>query len=167
MMAWLLALFGCGRQQAQTDSGATTKQTDSVNVASQNNTNFDSPEHAVETLLAAYQARDIDRMVAAKDFAIDAKIFWQNLGLPVTDKQMKDSVVAFESNFRKQMKEDGIPDYRGVTHAFVGREQLPDGLVVLTVDCRWPDGHTRRMKLPAFKNGTIWKVVRSPAYNQL
>jgi hypothetical protein len=117
--------------------------------------------------LRAYQRRDIEKMVAAKDFALDAKIFWQDLGLPVDEKQMEESVGAFETNFRKQMKESGIPDYRGAEYSFVGREQPQENLVVLTLDLRWSDGRREKLRLPVLKAGSQWKAVRIPPYDHL
>ncbi|MCD6050651.1 MAG: hypothetical protein K0Q55_2054 [Verrucomicrobia bacterium] len=52
---------------------------------------FDSPEHALETLLAAYQSQDVEAIVAAKDFALDSQLFWEGLGLPTNEKQKADS----------------------------------------------------------------------------
>ena len=127
---------------------------------------FDTPENAVETLLRAYQSCDIDAMVAAKDFASDSRLFWEDLGLPLTDKQRSDSVVAFKSNFRKEM-EEGIPDYRGVEHSIAEREQLQTNLVIITLDCTWPDGRQHRLKLPTLKVGREWKAVLLSGYDHL
>jgi hypothetical protein len=128
---------------------------------------FDTPEHAVESLLSAYQSRDIEAVVAAKDFALDSRLFWEDLGLPVTDKQRTESVAAFESNFRKQMAEDGIPDYRGVEHSIAQREELQTNLVVITLDCRWSDGRKVRLRLPTLQTGSQWKAVLVPGYDHL
>jgi hypothetical protein len=83
---------------------------------------------------------DLEAMVAAKDFAVDARIFWEELGLPVTGQQMQNSVAAFENNFRKHMTEVGIPDYRGMEYSIFRRQQVQDELVILTLDCHFPDG---------------------------
>ncbi|MBI5800721.1 MAG: hypothetical protein HZA92_08360 [Verrucomicrobia bacterium] len=127
---------------------------------------FDSPEHAIESLLAAYRARDIDAMVAAKDFALDSQLFWEGLGLPVTDDQMKKSVVAFEKSFRDSMREQ-MPNYEGAKYAFAAREQLQTNLVVLTLECEWPNGQTRKLKLPVFKKESTWKTVLLPSFDHL
>jgi hypothetical protein len=133
---------------------------------SSSNSKFDTPEHAVESLLSAYRSRDIDAMVAAKDFAIDSRLFWEDLGLPVTDKQKTESVAAFESNFRKQMEQEGIPDYTGIEFHFTGRDQLQENLVVLRLACSYPQERRRfEMKLPVFKTASGWRVVRLPGYD--
>ncbi len=130
------------------------------------NLSFDSPEKAIETLLAAYQALDIDAMVAAKDFAIDSRLFWEELGLPVTEKQKKESEGAFEANFRKEMQER-IPDYRGMDYRFSACDQLQENLVVLTLEFHLPDGRKGKKKLPVFKTGSGWKAVRLGRYDHL
>ena len=142
-------------------------QSSSMSTNSTIDPRFDTPEHAVESLLAAYQSQDIEAMVAAKDFASDSRLFWEGLGLPVTEKQRSNSVVAFESNFRKQMAEDGIPDYRGVEHLIAEREELQTNLVIITLDCTWPDGRQRRLKLPTLKAGHEWKAALLSGYDHL
>jgi len=131
------------------------------------NPKFASPEQAVETLIQAYQSMDVEAIVAAKDFTSDSRLFWEGLGLPISDKQRTESVVAFEKNFRDQISTNGIPDYRDVKYTFKQRQQLHDNFVVLTLDCLWPDGSTVEMKLPALKVGSEWKAVLAPGYDHL
>jgi len=128
---------------------------------------FETPEAAIETLLRAYHAKDLEAMVAAKDFAIDAQLFWEDLGLPVTDNQMEKSVTAFESNFRKQMEHAGIPDYDGMEYRITNREDLQDNCVLLTLHCRFPDGQAIELELPTFLTSSGWKAVNIPVYDHL
>lgn len=128
---------------------------------------FTTPEDAVTSLFRAYQSLDIESMVAAKDFGLDSRLFWEDLGLPVTATQMRKSIPAFESNFRKQMEEDGIPDYREATYAISGKDNLQPNFVVLTVVIRWKNGDFTELRIPTFQQDQMWKVVLAPGYGHL
>lgn len=162
LFATLLAAVSC-----DSSTSKVITQSPSMRTNSATNAKFDTAEHAVVSLLSAYQSRDIEAMVAAKDFALDSRLFWEDLGLPVTEKQRTESAAAFESNFRKQMAENGIPDYRGVVHSIAQREDLQTNFVIITLDCRWPDGRKVALRLPTLKTGSEWKVVLVPGYDHL
>lgn len=128
---------------------------------------FDTPEHAVESLLAAYQSQDIEAIVAAKDFALDSQLFWEGLGLPINEKQQTNSVAAFETSFRKQLATDGIPDYQGLKYSLVRHIQSQSNFVVLILDGQLPDGRTLRLNLPTILTGKQWKAIQVPGYDHL
>lgn len=129
--------------------------------------NFSTPEGAFASLIRAYQSLNVESIVKAKDFDLDSRLFWEDLGLPVTDDQRSKSTSAFESNFRKQLEEDGIPDYRDVTYAISGKEKLQSDFIVLTVVFRWQNGKTNELRIPTVQQGDLWKVVLSPGYDHL
>ena len=129
--------------------------------------NFSTPEGAFASLIRAYQSLDVESIVKAKDFDLDSRLFWAELGLPVTDDQRSKSISAFESNFRKQIEEDGIPDYRDVTYTISGKEKVQLDFFVLTVAIRWQNGNTTELRIPTVQQGQIWKVVLSPGYDHL
>ena len=134
LFATLLLVVSC-----DSSSSKVSIQSSSMSTNSTMHPRFDTPEHAVESLVQP-TSPETSRRWWLPGFALDSRLFWEDLGLPVTDKQKSESVAAFESNFRKQMAEDGIPDYRGVEHAIAQREELQTNLVVITLECRWPDG---------------------------
>jgi hypothetical protein len=129
--------------------------------------NFDSPEQALETLLAAYQSQDIEAIVAAKDFALDSQLFWEGIGLPINEKQQTNSVAAFETNFRKQLSADGIPDYHGLKYSLVRHIQSQSNFVILILEGQLPDGRTLRLNLPTILTGKQWKAIQVPGYDHL
>jgi hypothetical protein len=162
ILAALLFLTSCDPTGSQMRHENRSMNTKALSVPT-----HDSPEGAIDLLLAAYQANDLETIVATKDFVLDSRLFWEGLGLPISDEQRTNSVAAFESNFRKQMTEEGIPDYRGVKHSIVRREQLQDNFVILTYDFRWPDGRKARLRLPVFSTNSQWKAVLAPGYDHL
>ena len=127
---------------------------------------YKTPQDAVNGLIEAYRTADVDEIVQSKDFDIDSRLFWEDLGLPVSPKQLADSRVAFETNFRKQMSE-GIPDYRPVIFHVV-REERPQGnFAVVTLAGSTPDEQSFELKIPVFETDNGWKVVLDSAYDHL
>ena len=101
---------------------------------------------------------DVEQIVANKDFAIDSRLFWEDLGLPISEQKLSESRDAFESNFRKQM-EEGIPDYRSVSFRLVEHEQVQENFVLVSIVGSTADQQTFQMRLPVFRTDRGWRVV--------
>lgn len=136
-------------------------------IMSSDSPDFSTPENAVTSLIRAYQSLNIETIVKAKDFALDSRFFWEDLGLPVTDDQRSESTFAFESNFRKQLEEEGIPDYREANFVIAGSDKLQPDFTVLTVVIRMQNGEKIEMRIPTVQQGQMWKVVLAPGYDHL
>jgi len=127
---------------------------------------YNTPQDAVTGFIKAYRSLDIDEIVANKDFAVDSRLFWEDLGLPISDQQLSESRHAFESNFRKQMQE-GIPDYTDVSFRFVYHEQLQENFALISVVGTAADQQTFQLRLPVFHTDNGWRVVLHPGYDHL
>jgi hypothetical protein len=110
---------------------------------------YETPQDAVMGLIEAYRSLDVDRIVQNKDFGIDSRLFWENLGLPVSPKQLANSCAAFEANFRGQMKE-GIPDYSSVTFRVISEQKPQENFAVVTLAGLKSDGGTLQLRIPGF-----------------
>jgi hypothetical protein len=127
---------------------------------------YNTPQEAVTGLIEAYRTFDIDQIVANKDFDIDSRLFWQDLGLPTSDQQLAESRHAFESNFRKQMQE-GIPDYTAVSFRFVEHEQVQENFALVSVVGTMTNRQTIKLRLAVFWADNSWRVVLHPGYDHL
>lgn len=127
---------------------------------------YTSPQDAVNGLIDAYRTLDIDEIVQSKDFGIDSRLFWEDLGLPVSPNQLADSRLAFEKNFRKEL-EEGIPDYRRVTFSVLSEERLESNFAVVTLAGSTAEKQTFEMKIPVCQTDNGWKVALHPAYDHL
>ena len=117
-------------------------------------------------LIEAYRTFDVDKIVRSKDFAIDARLFFEGLGLPVTPKQLAESREAFETNFRKELSE-GIPDYGSVTFRVTSEIQPQDDFAVITLEGLTADRQSFELRIPVFHTDSGWKVVLHSAYDHL
>ena len=131
-----------------------------------NTPQYNTPQEAVTGLIEAYRTLDVDQIVANKDFDMDSRLFWQDLGLPISEQQLLESRHAFEANFRKEM-EDGIPDYRSVSFRFDEHEQLQENFALISITGTTADQQTFQLKLPVFRTDNGWRVVLHPEYDHL
>jgi len=127
---------------------------------------YSTTQEAVNGLIEAFRTLDIEQIVANKDFDVDSRLFWQNLGLPISDEQLSKSRKAFENNFRNEMKER-IPDYRSVTVRFVSEEKLKENFAIVLLEASRPGQRTSQLRIPVFRTDNGWKVVLVPGYDQL
>jgi hypothetical protein len=127
---------------------------------------YATPQDAVSGLIEAYRSCDIDEIVQNKDFDIDSRLFWEGLGLPVSSEQLAKARVAFETNFRNELK-GGIPDYRSVAFRLIAEERQQDNFVVITLGGSTEDSREFELRIPVFLTDYGWKVVLHLSYDHL
>ena len=122
-----------------------------------------TPEGAILCLEDAYRAKDIEAAVRCKDFRVEAELMLQNLQ---TDFSGDEEILAkatevLELGYRKELKETGIPDFRGLTSTFSNKKPYKnrDDVVRITEHCRDASGNTTTNQLAVAKTADGWKVV--------
>ncbi len=125
-----------------------------------------TPQEAVSGLIGAYCTRDIDAIVQSKDFDHDSRIFWKELGLPISPGQLVESRAAFETNFRNQMKAE-MPDYSPTAFRIVLEEHPRDDFAIITLVQERAGNQKRELRIPILKTDKGWKVVLHPEYDHL
>jgi hypothetical protein len=124
---------------------------------------FSTPEGAILMLEDAYRHKDIEAAVFAKDFDQDAFYF---LGLEFgTDWGKTNKMAAvMETNFRRQMTEEGFPDYTSIKSSFLKREVVSPDQVIVTERCE-QDGTQRDMRLLVVQTQRGWRTVLAPGFD--
>ena len=124
---------------------------------------FSTAESAVLSLESAYRNEDLEGVVRAKDFQQDAFYF---LGLQFgTDfGKVRDLAAALETNFRREMTENGFPDYSGVKTSFVKKEVVSPEQVILTQRYE-RGGSSRDVRLLVVKTERGWRTVLAPGFD--
>ena len=62
---------------------------------------YKTPQDAVTGLIEAYRTLDVDKIVQSKDFDLDARLFWDDLGLPVSPEQQAKVTAGFRDKLPK------------------------------------------------------------------
>jgi hypothetical protein len=123
---------------------------------------FSTPEAALAALEDAYNRKDIEAAVAAKDFTFEAREMLtrlKNIPQPPEGDLVRQAAGALELAFRKQMEVEGFPDFTELRCKVVSKKQLSDGLVELVEECVFPDGGKSRQTMHASKNDGGWHIV--------
>ena len=132
--------------------------------ATANAADFTTPVAALKSLEEAYQHKDIDAAVAAKDFNFEAMVLLRSMGgtsNPDT-KLIEQTAQTLELAFRKEIQTGGFPDFGQLRCTIVKESQLMPKLVEMIEECIFPDGEKSSDKLHAFNNGQGWHIVILP-----
>ena len=126
--------------------------------------NYSTPENALKALEDAYIRKDIEAAVAAKDFTFEAREMLRALkNLPSPDEELvRKTAEVLELSFRKQMKQDGFPDFTGLRCAVVKSAEIEPGLSEMIEECVFPDGGKSRDTMHAAKGKAGWRIVTLP-----
>ena len=124
--------------------------------------NFKTPEGAILCIEDAYDAQDLERVLACKDFESEARLTLQHSrkmekfsGNPEiileTEKVMRLAFIKF-------IGENGFPSFKNVKRAFT-KEFVTDDLCIVTEVCHYPD-HTKSVeRLYVGRKNGAWKVL--------
>jgi hypothetical protein len=127
----------------------------------------DTPEGAIQRLESAYRAKDLEALVAAKDFRAEARLMLQHLAReqPGSPDMSGDQEVVtktaevLELAFRQQITQQGFPDMSQVRCSFAGRQPVTADLVVVQQICTYPDGGKSRQRINVARTASGWRVL--------
>jgi hypothetical protein len=122
---------------------------------------FSTPESAIESLEAAYRAHDIEAAVSCKDFRAEAELMLQSLNPQFAqDEQIiLQTAELLELACRKEMDQNGFPDFTGVRSTFPKIELLNPHLAIVTEVCHFPARVTTTQQLYVSKTDSGWRVL--------
>ncbi len=122
---------------------------------------FSTPEGALLKLEDAYRAKDIEGAVACKDFRREAEMMLGRMGssLATNGDFVGETAKVLELAFRKQIQDGGFPSLDGLECTFPTKETRPDGTVVVTEVCRFPDGGTSEQRVQTWHTPAGWRVL--------
>jgi hypothetical protein len=122
---------------------------------------FSTPEKALLALESAYHAKDVNAAVEAKDFRFEAQemLLSLNIPQPPDDALIKQAAEVLELAFRKQIDQNGFPDFTQLSCRVISKKDLRDDLVELVEECIFPDGGKSAQTLHAGKNESGWHIV--------
>jgi hypothetical protein len=126
---------------------------------------YDKPEDAVQGLVEAYRSLDVEEIILHKDFDLDARLFWESMGLPIDEARIAKSKAAFEASFRRDLDDEGVPDYRGVEFTFEEERRLTESFSIVQVSGRTESGEKFELKIPVISKDGSWRTVLHPKYD--
>ncbi len=123
-----------------------------------------TPEGAILLLEDAYCRKDIDAAVAAKDFALEARLMLERIAREKNEGAIDESLVpqaarVLELSFRDYHSRKGFPEMTGVVSTFPKKEEVEVGIWAVTEVCTWPDGDAVSQKILVAQTDRGWKVL--------
>ncbi len=125
---------------------------------------FSNPENAILSLESAYKIKDLEAAVQAKDFGAEAIFLLQNMNPEYANDAdiVKQTTAVLELGFRKQIRDEGFPDFSGVLCSLSEAEEVGPRLVKITETCLYPDGEKSIQDLHVIEGANRWRVVVLP-----
>lgn len=122
---------------------------------------FSTPEGALQSLEAAYAARDIEAAVAARHFGYEAVVILRDIrGIPdPTPDLVQQTARNLETAFRRQVEADGFPDTVRTRRTLISSDVMREDLVALVQECTFPDGSVAKETTFAVKTNGRWGIV--------
>ncbi|MDH3346521.1 MAG: hypothetical protein OEM02_00275 [Desulfobulbaceae bacterium] len=121
---------------------------------------FSTPEGAILCLEDGYRKRDMDAVIAAKDFTTEARLMLEKAGLhegmdeEIVKKASDTLLVNFKSHLEKKW-----PDFKGVKSFFLKRDPYSDKIVIVTEACRQPNGELSQQRILVSETSQGWRVL--------
>ena len=101
---------------------------------------FTTPEGAILSIENAYDERNMDKILACKDFNIEAKLMLEKMKDMSLDAEIvKQTAEVLKLSFLK-FSQEGLPSFKGIKRAFPLREKISDEHFVITEVCYYSDG---------------------------
>jgi uncharacterized protein YegJ (DUF2314 family) len=124
---------------------------------------FTTPEGAILCIEDAYDARDMNRVIACKDFEAEARLMLSHstqMGALVNNPEIiTETEEAVRSTFIKFIDDYGFPSFKNVRRAFPTREFLRDDLCIVTEVCQYPDRTRSTERLYVSRRNGEWRVL--------
>jgi hypothetical protein len=120
---------------------------------------FSSPEEALVALEQAYRDGDVDAAVRAKNFAFEGAAMIQKLGQLVDADLARQAAHVLELSYRKHARDDGLPDFSGLTTSILSQAEVEPDLVLITERIEWADGRVAEEGVHAARTDGRWGIV--------
>ena len=125
---------------------------------------FSTPQAALVALDEANRSHNIEAAVAAKNFTYEARamlVNFRSTAHPDASLVQKAAQV-LELAYRKEIKNDGFPDLKGIQLKIIKTKVLAPDLVEMTERVTYPDGYVSQEVLYAALLGKRWGIVNLP-----
>lgn len=126
------------------------------------NADFTTPEGSIISLENAYDTGDMDKILACKDFDIEAKLMIAEMKMPSGAEVLKEMAEVLKLSFIKHSLDEGLPSFKGIKRAFPIREKISDEHFIITEVCYYPDGGSSKQRLNTYLTDKGWRTL-SPA----
>lgn len=120
---------------------------------------FTTPEGAILSIENAYDEGNMDKILACKDFNIEAKLMLSKMkDMPIDDELLKQTAEVLKLSFLK-FSQEGLPSFKGVKRAFPIREKISVEHFIITEVCYYADKTKSKQRLNTYLTRNGWRVL--------
>ena len=122
---------------------------------------FYTPEKALLALEDAYRNQDIEAAIAATDFPAAAQLSFKGLNeMASKDSEIfKQMVDILELSFRKDIADNGYPNFTGAICEVSDKKMRSDETAALYESCKFANGATSEQVLLAHRKEDGWRII--------
>lgn len=119
-----------------------------------------TPEGAIVKIEEAFNARNIEAVMACKDFSKEAELMLARMEkIPMEPDLVEKTAELLRLSFLRSLQEQGIPNFQGIKRAFPKREKVAENHFLITEVCYFPDGTQSVQRINTWHSDSGWKVL--------
>lgn len=123
--------------------------------------NLDTPEGALLAIEQAFTEKNLDRVLACKDFHAEAYLMLSKLKFEVDQDIIDTTAEALEASFMQYLDENGMPDFSNKISVFTHREKVTEQYWIITEICIYNNGYRSVERSYTYKSDNGWKVLNT------
>jgi len=121
--------------------------------------NYTTPEEAVISLEIAYTNRNLEAILASKDFETEARLILESKSYEITDEIILEVAKLLELSLIKSLQDNDYPNFAAARREFSELNKLKDNIFFLEERIFYPDSTCHINKIFLSNNDNLWKVA--------
>ncbi|GEM54973.1 hypothetical protein B0A58_16145 [Flavobacterium branchiophilum NBRC 15030 = ATCC 35035] len=120
---------------------------------------YNTPEEAIISLEKAYSNKDLENVIASKDFETEAKLMLQNNSILLTRELIQETSELLRLSLIEHIQNNGYPNFNDVKRVFSSLSEIDNNLYVLDETLNYTNGESYTNKIMLTNTDGQWKVV--------
>jgi len=120
---------------------------------------YNTPEEAIISLETAYTAKDLEAVIASKDFGAEAKIILESKSYEITDDLIIEVAKLLELSLTKSLSDNGYPNFKAARREFSKLDKLKDNIYFIEERIFYPDNTCHINEIFLSNKDGLWKVA--------
>ncbi|WP_268849234.1 hypothetical protein [Flavobacterium aestivum] len=121
--------------------------------------NYNTPEEAIISLEKAYSNKDLENIIASKDFETEAKIILHRSNIALTKEAIKETAELLELSLIDHLQSNGYPNFEDVKRKFSDLREIENNLYFLYETLHYDDGESYKNKIFLTLINNKWRVA--------
>lgn len=121
--------------------------------------NYNTPEEAILSLEKAYSNKDLENIIASKDFETEAKIILHRSDITLTNETINETAELLKLSLIEHLQSNGYPSFGDVKREFSDLSEIDHNLYFLDETLHYDNGESYKNKVFLTVVDDKWKIV--------